>query len=177
MSEKNFEYIGGSLYRFHLETSEHTQMIDMTGRIQEIVEFSGVSSGLCTVFIPHTTAAVTVNERNLDAVIVFIGDRLASQRPWNTFIQLAPGEVISDGGHRACARGKLVRDEKGWKAEIQLPLALLADADCCRIGLERCYLTEDGIRHYQNFPAGEYDYDVRLQFGSYTTDMMLKLEF
>ena len=112
-----------------------------------------------------------------DSVIVFIGDRLASQRPWNTYIQLAPGEVISDGGHRACARGKLVRDEKGWKAEIQLPLALLADADCCRIGLERCYLTEDGIRHYQNFPAGEYDYDVRLQFGSYTTDMMLKLEF
>ena len=62
MSEKKFEYIGGSLYRFQLDTSERTQMVDMTGVLQEIVAFSGVSSGLCTVFVPHTTAAVTINE-------------------------------------------------------------------------------------------------------------------
>ena len=68
MSEKNFEYIGGNLYRFELETYEHTQMINITERLQEIVAFSGVSSGLCTVFIPHTTAAVTINE-NADPAV------------------------------------------------------------------------------------------------------------
>ncbi len=83
MSEKNFEYIGGSLYRFHLETSEHTQMIDMTGRIQEIVEFSGVSSGLCTVFIPHTTAAVTVNENADPDVQSDLKKGLGEIVPWD----------------------------------------------------------------------------------------------
>ena len=62
MSEKNFEYIGGNLYRFHLDTSEHTQMIDITDTVRDIVAFSGVSAGLCMVFVPHTTAAVTINE-------------------------------------------------------------------------------------------------------------------
>ena len=125
-----------------------------------------------TVFIDKVP--VTTVE---DAVVVFVGDRLAAQRPWNTNIVLAPQEGINDALHRNCSKGTIVRNEKGWTAEVLLPIALLADADCCRIGVERCYLTEDGIRHYHNFPDGEYDYDVRLQFGSYTTDMMLKMEF
>ena len=37
-------------------------MIDITDKIKAIVTASGVREGLCTVFIPHTTAAVTINE-------------------------------------------------------------------------------------------------------------------
>jgi len=37
-------------------------MIDITRDINAIVSDSGIQQGLCTVFIPHTTAGVTVNE-------------------------------------------------------------------------------------------------------------------
>ena len=89
MSEKNFEYIGGNLYRFHLDTSEHTQMINITERIQEIVAFSGVSSGLCTIFIPHTTAAVTVNENADPDVQIDMKREFNEIVPWeNNYLHL-----------------------------------------------------------------------------------------
>ena len=54
---------------FSVRTDKHTQMIDITSRIEGIVRESGVDSGLCTVFVPHTTAAVTINE-NADPDVV-----------------------------------------------------------------------------------------------------------
>ena len=37
-------------------------MIDLTPEIEASVAASGVENGLCTVFVPHTTAGITVNE-------------------------------------------------------------------------------------------------------------------
>ena len=50
------------LYQFRVETRQHTEMIDITDKVQRLVTESGVREGLCTVFVPHTTAAVTINE-------------------------------------------------------------------------------------------------------------------
>ena len=44
-------------------------MLNITDMIQDAVTESGVRSGVCTVFIPHTTAAVTINE-NADPDVV-----------------------------------------------------------------------------------------------------------
>ena len=52
-----------------VSTSRHTQMIDITSQVQKAVSESGVRDGICTVFIPHTTAAVTINE-NADPDVV-----------------------------------------------------------------------------------------------------------
>ena len=52
-----------------VKTSAHTQMLDITRQIQDAVTDSGVKSGICTIFIPHTTAAVTINE-NADPDVV-----------------------------------------------------------------------------------------------------------
>ena len=57
------------LTKLSVNTSKHTQMLNITGMIQRCVEDSGVRSGVCTVFIPHTTAAVTINE-NADPDVV-----------------------------------------------------------------------------------------------------------
>ena len=43
-------------------------MIDITHDIKKVVAESGVREGLCTVFIPHTTAGVTINE-NADPAV------------------------------------------------------------------------------------------------------------
>ena len=45
-----------------VKTDSQTGMIDVTALVQEQVTESGISDGLCVVFVPHTTAAVTINE-------------------------------------------------------------------------------------------------------------------
>ena len=47
---------------FTIKTNRREEMLDITARLQDIVNASGVQSGTCHVFIPHTTAAVTINE-------------------------------------------------------------------------------------------------------------------
>ena len=50
------------IFEFPVRTTSHTQMIDITRQVQQTVSESGVKDGLCIIFIPHTTAAVTINE-------------------------------------------------------------------------------------------------------------------
>ena len=57
------------LVKLSVSTSQHTQMVDITHLIQKAVADSGIREGICTVFIPHTTAAVTINE-NADPDVV-----------------------------------------------------------------------------------------------------------
>ena len=47
---------------FQVRTSKKTEFIDITPSIQEAVKNTGVEGGICFIFIPHTTAAVTINE-------------------------------------------------------------------------------------------------------------------
>ena len=57
------------LIKLDITTDAHTEMKDITRLIQKAVTDSGVKDGLCTVFVPHTTAAVTINE-NADPDVV-----------------------------------------------------------------------------------------------------------
>jgi secondary thiamine-phosphate synthase enzyme len=45
-----------------VKSSRRTQMIDVTVAVQKAVTASGVSGGVCYVYVPHTTAAVMINE-------------------------------------------------------------------------------------------------------------------
>ena len=45
-----------------VKTGNRTEMTDITARVQQAVTGSGVADGVCMVFVPHTTAAVTINE-------------------------------------------------------------------------------------------------------------------
>ncbi|MBQ9179540.1 MAG: YjbQ family protein [Firmicutes bacterium] len=45
-----------------IKTSAHTQMTDITRDVQAAVSKSGITDGICLVFTPHTTAAITINE-------------------------------------------------------------------------------------------------------------------
>ncbi len=54
---------------FQVRTSAQTEFIDITRPVQEAVKKTGVKDGICLIFIPHTTAAVTINE-NADPSVV-----------------------------------------------------------------------------------------------------------
>ena len=45
-----------------VKTKSRTELIDITSQIAEQVKQSGVSNGLCMLYVPHTTGAVTINE-------------------------------------------------------------------------------------------------------------------
>jgi secondary thiamine-phosphate synthase enzyme len=45
-----------------VSTRAHTEMVDITGQVQAAVAQSGVPQGLCVIFVPHTTAGITINE-------------------------------------------------------------------------------------------------------------------
>ena len=49
------------MYQYSLETPQEG-FLDITGQVQKAVRDSGVSEGTALVFVPHTTAAVTINE-------------------------------------------------------------------------------------------------------------------
>jgi len=46
----------------HVRTSAKTDLVDITGSVQGVVQRMGLKDGLCFIFVPHTTAAVTINE-------------------------------------------------------------------------------------------------------------------
>ncbi len=48
--------------RLTVSTSKKQEFIDITSQVKLVLRDSGVSSGVCIVYIPHTTAGVTINE-------------------------------------------------------------------------------------------------------------------
>ncbi len=54
------------MLKIAVPTHARDEMLDITKQVSQAVTDSGVKSGLCVVFVPHTTAAITINE-NADA--------------------------------------------------------------------------------------------------------------
>ena len=50
------------MVRLPVKTNSQTEMIDVTSLVARQVSERGIQEGLCMVFVPHTTAAVTINE-------------------------------------------------------------------------------------------------------------------
>jgi secondary thiamine-phosphate synthase enzyme len=63
-------------------TQKKTQFIDITSQIQDKVNTQGIKIGLCFVFIPHTTAAITINENADPAVQSDMLNVLNTVIPW-----------------------------------------------------------------------------------------------
>ncbi|MFZ0449761.1 MAG: secondary thiamine-phosphate synthase enzyme YjbQ [Desulfatiglandaceae bacterium] len=45
-----------------IRTGSRSDLVDITSEIQQEVSRTGVDSGICVVYVPHTTAGVTINE-------------------------------------------------------------------------------------------------------------------
>jgi len=50
------------MYELAVKTNTRTEMLDITRSIQKIASEQNWQSGLLTIFVPHTTAALTINE-------------------------------------------------------------------------------------------------------------------
>ena len=69
--------------RFSVKTRSRTEMVDVNSQVAAIVRESGIDEGLCTVYEPHTTAGVTINENADPDVPRDIVDELNKVIPFN----------------------------------------------------------------------------------------------
>lgn len=79
------------MVEFTVPTSERNQMIDVTHLIREAVNKSGVSDGIALCHIPHTTAAITINENADPDVTRDIIYKLTKEIPQNEDYHHAEG--------------------------------------------------------------------------------------
>ena len=77
---------------FDVRTGSRDEMVDITPRVAEAIREAGVVSGQVTVYIPHTTAGVTINENADPDVIHDILAALDKAIPWReSFYQHGEG--------------------------------------------------------------------------------------
>jgi len=78
-----------------VRTERRTQLLDVTAGVAKMVQDSGVQSGICYVYVPHTTAAVLINESDDPAVAADIEAALARLVPQNAGYRHAEGNSDS----------------------------------------------------------------------------------
>lgn len=68
-------------YTIEVATASRSHMVDVTSRVREAVRKAGVKDGICLVYVPHTTAGVTINEAADPAVAADILEHLEKLVP------------------------------------------------------------------------------------------------
>jgi len=50
------------MHTIEIRTRKREEIVDITAEVAVVVAATGIAEGVCTAFIPHTTAGVTINE-------------------------------------------------------------------------------------------------------------------
>ncbi len=64
-------------------TQSRSQMVDVTQRVSEAVAETGIRNGVCLIFVPHTTAGITINENADPSVVADILKETNKIVPWD----------------------------------------------------------------------------------------------
>ena len=80
-----------------LHTSSRNEFLDLTREIQAAVLESGVHEGFCHLFVPHTTAALTINE-NADPsvksdILMVLNKIISDQEPYRHLEGNSPAHI------------------------------------------------------------------------------------
>jgi len=77
--------------RLSIRTGGRTDFVDISAHVGDVVAKSGVESGLCYVYVPHTTAGVTINENADPSVKSDMAAVLDRVVPWEAGYAHAEG--------------------------------------------------------------------------------------
>ena len=92
---------------FSARTGRRTQFVDITGEVQKAASGLGVEDGTVTVFVPHTTAGITINENADPDVTADMEMALERMVPWSA--GYAHGEGNAAAHVKASLMGSSVR--------------------------------------------------------------------
>ncbi len=70
------------MYTVVIHSSKRTEFINITSKIQQVVRESSIKDGIVVLFVPHTTAAITINENADPDVIADIEKAMENMVPW-----------------------------------------------------------------------------------------------
>ena len=79
----------------NVATGRRTDFVDITAQIEDAVREWGLPSGVVTVFVPHTTAGVTINENADPDVMIDIENALDALIPWRANYRHAEGNTAA----------------------------------------------------------------------------------
>lgn len=65
-----------------INTRDRSEMIDITSKVEEELNKSGLKDGVCFVFVPHTTAGITINESADPSVVADLQAAFNKLVPW-----------------------------------------------------------------------------------------------
>jgi len=71
------------IHTLSVRTGSRIEMVDITGKVQELVQASGIEEGVCYLFVAHTTAGLTINENadpSVQSDILMVLNKVISDR-------------------------------------------------------------------------------------------------
>ncbi len=80
---------------FTVETGSRSEFVDITGQVQDIISNMDVKDGVVTVFVPHTTAGITINENADPDVVTDILAALDRMVPWRAGYRHGEGNAAA----------------------------------------------------------------------------------
>ena len=78
-------------YELQVQTNKRVELHNITSQVKSTIRDSGVKEGICHIFVPHTTAAVTINENADPAVKGDITNEMNKVIPFSDNYQHAEG--------------------------------------------------------------------------------------
>jgi secondary thiamine-phosphate synthase enzyme len=81
--------------QLEIRTPRHACMVDVTSQVERLVAQAGVREGVCYVFVPHTTAGVTINENADPTVRSDILGELEKVVPWSDNYEHSEGNAAA----------------------------------------------------------------------------------
>ena len=94
-------------------TSARTEFVDVTKKVRKAVDATGVDSGLCMLYVPHTTAAVTINESADPSVRTDILKVINEIVPWDADYRHLEGNSAAHIKTSLIGSSELIMVEKG----------------------------------------------------------------
>jgi secondary thiamine-phosphate synthase enzyme len=94
------------IHTIDIRSSERCEFIDITGEIEKVIKESRASKGACRIFVPHTTAGLTINENADPSVKKDITDTL------NELVPRSGRYAHAEGNSDAHIKSSILGNEK-----------------------------------------------------------------
>ena len=78
-----------------VKTDSKTTLVDITQKVREAIGKSGIKNGICHLYAPHTTAAITINENYDPSVALDIVGELNKLIPFNGHFKHQEGNAAA----------------------------------------------------------------------------------
>ena len=96
-----------------VKTNAQTEMLDITGQVQEAIKAEGFQNGICMLYVPHTTAGITINESADPSVRKDILMVLNQMVPWKADYRHMEGNSPAHVKSSLMGASQLVAVENG----------------------------------------------------------------